>query len=111
MSWSQPNDRIGALEERCFDGLSAIDDVTLVTPREQKAGLICFQAAGIEPQDLTAQLRERGYTIRYVAQKPSPLAARISCGWWLTVDEVDGVVREIGSLAPSARLGQGRGSV
>lgn len=96
-------DRISYLGERCYSGLSAIDGVTMVTPQEQKAGLICFQVAGITPQDLTAQLRERGYTIRYVAQPPSPLVARISCGWWLTDDEIDGVVNEIRSLAAMAQ--------
>ncbi len=94
--------RIKALGERCYDGLAQIDGVTLVTPREQMAGIVCLQVAGIEPQELTKQLSERGYTIRYVAQKPSPLVARISCGWWLTEDEIDGVVSEIKNLTTAA---------
>ncbi|MCA9860266.1 MAG: aminotransferase class V-fold PLP-dependent enzyme [Thermomicrobiales bacterium] len=88
-------DRIRQLGERCYDGLATIPGIHLVTPRGQKAGLICFQIDGMTPQELTATLAERGYTIRYVEQKPSPLVARISCGWWLTEDEVDGVVDEI----------------
>jgi L-cysteine/cystine lyase len=97
-------DRIKVLGERCFDGLQQIEGVTMVTPRERMAGLVCFQVEGIEPLDLTAKLRDRGYTIRYVNQKPSPVVSRISCGWWLTEDEVDGVVREIGDLAADARV-------
>ena len=91
--------RIVALGERCYDGLAGVKGVTLVTPRDQMAGLICFQVEGMEPQDLTNQLRERGYTIRCVSQKPSPLVARISCGWWLTDEEVDGAIEEIEKLA------------
>jgi L-cysteine/cystine lyase len=95
--------RVKALGERCFEGLAGIDGVTMVTPRDQKAGLICFEVDGITPQDLTKELLERGYTIRYVAQPPSPLVARVSCGWWLTEDEVDGLVAEVGKLAAEVR--------
>jgi len=94
--------RVKALGERCFDSLQQIEGVKMVTPREQMAGLVCFQVEGMEPQDLTAELRDRGYTIRYVNQMPSPSVARISCGWWLTEEEVDGVVSEIGKLAAAA---------
>lgn len=95
-------DRIKMLGERCFDGLQKVKGVTMVTPRDQMAGLICFQVDGVGPQTLTAALSERGYTIRYVNQKPSPLVARVSCGWWLTEEEVDGLVREVAKLAADA---------
>ena len=96
-------DRVAALGERCYDGLASIKGVSLVTPRDQMAGLVCFELEGMTPQELTTQLRERGYTIRYVAQPPSPLVARISCGWWLTEGEVDGLIAEIGNLTAAAQ--------
>ena len=95
--------RVKELGERCYAGLAGIDGVRMVTPREQMAGLICFQIDGLSPQDLTKALLESGITIRYVDQAPSPQVARVSCGWWLTEDEIDRFVAEVGRIAAEAR--------
>ena len=48
------------------------------------AGLVNFNIAGLPPQEVTAQLYERGYTIRYVETAPCTVSARASIGWWNT---------------------------
>jgi len=91
--------RIAALGRRCRDGLAALGGVTVTTPADRMAGLVCFQVDGLAPQDVTARLYERGMTIRYVVYPPGPSIARVSCGWWNTEAEVDALVAAIAELA------------
>jgi L-cysteine/cystine lyase len=98
-------DRIAELGKRCWDGLRRTEGVTVITPRDAMAGLICFEIEGLHPRELTNLLEERGHTIRYVEYQPGPTVARISTGWWCTEEEVDEVVTAIGDIAanPPAR--------
>src|SRR5918994_4897934 len=59
-------DRIATLGADFRRRLTSIDGVTVVTPVESMAGLVNFTVAGLSPQEVTDQLYERGYTIRYV---------------------------------------------
>src|SRR5215204_5984151 len=84
-------DRIASLGADFRRRLTSIDGVTVITPSAPMAGLVNFTIAGLSPQEATAQLYERGYTIRYVETAPCSVSARASIGWWNTEEEVAGL--------------------
>lgn len=94
--------RIAALGRQVHDGLSRLDGVTVVTPRERMAGLVNFQVHGMRPQDVAAKLFGRNITIRYVDTRPCPVTARAAAAWWNTEEEVDRLVTAIGEIAADA---------
>jgi L-cysteine/cystine lyase len=94
--------RIATLGQRCYDALSRIGGVSMASPKHRLAGLVCFQVAGMTPQEVTAQLYERGFTIRYVACQPGPVIARVSNGWWNTEEEVDQLAATLADVIASA---------
>ncbi len=95
-------DRTAALGRRCWEGLSGIAGVTVTTPRDRMAGIVCFAVDGATPQELAAKLYERNLTIRYVAYPPGPTVARVANAWWNTEDEVDRLVAAVAELAVTA---------
>jgi L-cysteine/cystine lyase len=97
------HDRIATLGAEFRRWLTSIDGVSVITPSEPMAGLVNFTVAGLAPQEVTAQLFERGYTIRYVEIAPCTVSARASVGWWNTEEEVAGLAAAVADLA-------GRGS-
>jgi L-cysteine/cystine lyase len=99
-------DRIATLGAEFRRRLTSIDGVKVTTPSEPMAGLVNFTIAGLSPQDATAQLYERGYTIRYVESAPCTVSARASIGWWNTEEEVAGLAAAVTDLADR---GTGRG--
>jgi L-cysteine/cystine lyase len=96
-------DRIVALGAEFRRRLTRIDGVTVITPSEPMAGLVNFTVAGLSPQEVTAQLYDRGYTIRYVEYAPCTVSARASVGWWNTEEEVEGLAGAIADLALAGR--------
>jgi L-cysteine/cystine lyase len=92
-------DRIAALGQRCWTGLSEIERVTVTTPRKLMAGIVCFKVEGIHPRDVSDQLETRGFTIRFVEYAPGPTVARVSNSWWNTEEEIDGLVAAVGEIA------------
>src|SRR5215204_2998655 len=84
-------DRIATLGAEFRRRLMSINGITVITPNEPMAGLVNFTVAGLSPQEVTAQLYERGYTIRYVQTAPCTVSARASIGWWNTEEEVAGL--------------------
>jgi L-cysteine/cystine lyase len=96
-------DRIARLGAEFRRRLLGIDGVTVITPSEPMAGLVNFTIAGFSPQEVTTQLYERGYTIRYVATAPCMVSARASVGWWNTEEEVAGLAAAIAELARADR--------
>jgi selenocysteine lyase/cysteine desulfurase len=87
--------------------LTSIDGVKVATPSEPMAGLVNFTIAGLSPQDVTSQLYERGYTIRYVEYAPCTVSARASIGWWNTEEEVAGLAAAVADLADQGTGGGG----
>jgi L-cysteine/cystine lyase len=87
--------RLGADFRRWLVGIAG---VTVITPSEPMAGLVNFIIAGLGPQEVTAQIYERGYTIRYVEIAPCTVSARASVGWWNTDEEVSGLATAIADL-------------
>ena len=87
LDWAYP--RIAQLGQYAWDRLSRVDGVSMITPKNQMAGLTCFNLQGIEPPELVNQLFERGVIIRYIG---SPLCARVSTGFYNTEEDVDRLV-------------------
>src|SRR5215213_4717438 len=96
-------DRIATLGAEFRRRLTSIDGVKVATPSEPMAGLVNFTIAGLSSQDVTSQLYERGYTIRYVETAPCTVSARASLGWWNTAEQVAGLAAAVADLADRGR--------
>jgi L-cysteine/cystine lyase len=94
--------RARALGARFSDALSNADGVTLASPRDKHAGLVCFNVADMDPAGVADALYAKGFTIRYVNASPGPQVARASIGWWNTEDEVDALAMAVRTLATTA---------
>ncbi|HEY7022887.1 MAG TPA: aminotransferase class V-fold PLP-dependent enzyme [Ktedonobacterales bacterium] len=92
VGWEWVYQRIATLGRYCYDALSALDGVTLLTPREWMAGLVHFRVNGIAPADLTTKLDAAGFLIR---DTHDPDANRVSTGFYNTEAEIDDLCRAI----------------
>jgi L-cysteine/cystine lyase len=92
IGWEWVYQRIATLGHYCYDALSALDGVTMLTPRERMAGLVHFRVDGIAPADLTANLDATGFLIR---DTHDPDANRVSTGFYNTEAEIDDLCRAI----------------
>lgn len=99
--------RTAAMGRRCGEGLSRLTGVTVTTPPNRMAGLVCFQADGMTPQEMTARLYAQNLTIRYVAYPPGPTVARVACAWWHTEEEIDRLVAAIGEVVAAGATASG----
>ncbi len=90
--------RTAELGQRCRAGLAAIPGVEVLTPPDRMAGLVNFQVDGISPQEIAANLFERGLTIRYVDVRPCPVTARVANAWWNTDEEIDRLVAAVAAV-------------
>lgn len=84
-------ERIERLTTGAYDALAEMDGVTMVTPRDNRAGLLAFTFDGIEPAELTERLaEEHNVTIRYVNRYiNNPDAARVSIGWYNNEEDIE----------------------
>lgn len=78
--------RIASLGKLAHKTLSNIDGVEVITPRDRMAGLVSFNLAGMEPNDLVTALDERGFILRTI---PDPACVRLSTGFYNTEDEIE----------------------
>jgi L-cysteine/cystine lyase len=87
-------ERIERLGNGAYDALAEMDGVTMVTPRDAKAGLLAFTFDGIEPPDLSDKLAEdHNVTIRYVHKYiNNPDAARISVGFYNNEEDIEKLI-------------------
>jgi selenocysteine lyase/cysteine desulfurase len=92
VGWEWVYRRIATLGRYCYDALSALDGVTMLTPRIRMAGLIHFRVDGIAPADLTAKLDAAGFLIR---DTHDPDANRVSAGFYNTEAEIDDLCQAI----------------
>jgi L-cysteine/cystine lyase len=86
IGWDWAYLRIATLERYCYAALSALDGVTMMTPRERMAGLVHFCVDGITPVELTAKLEAASILIR---DTHDPDANRVSTGFYNTEAEID----------------------
>ncbi|HLW02654.1 MAG TPA: aminotransferase class V-fold PLP-dependent enzyme [Ktedonobacterales bacterium] len=87
--------RIAALGQYAYQALSAIEGVTIHTPKDHMAGLIHFSLEGIAPADVTTRLRERNIIIR---DTPEPAFNRASLGFYNTEAEIDQLASALADL-------------
>ena len=91
--------RIQEMATQLKDGLAAMTQVTVYTPRDPalSAGLVCFDVAGLSPDAVVARLLDR----RIVATTTpySPSYARLAPGLMNSPEEVETVLREVRALA------------
>ncbi|MDQ3045091.1 MAG: aminotransferase class V-fold PLP-dependent enzyme, partial [Chloroflexota bacterium] len=105
VGWEWLYARVATLGRLCCETLESIPLLSITTPREKMAGLVCFTVEGFTPQELTAELFKRGITIRYVAYPPGPIVARVAVGWWNTEEEIANLasaLSEIIAAGPAA---------
>jgi len=86
--------RTHALAARCRLAAADLPGVTVLTPAERHAGLVCLRLSGEEPARCVARLRGHGVIVREV---PDNGALRISCAFFNTEEEVDRAVRLVGA--------------
>lgn len=92
VGWDWAYQRIAALGAACYDALAALDGVTMITPRDQMAGLIHFNVAGITPAALCERMAGQGVIAR---QTPAPLAVRVATGFYTTHDDIARLIAAI----------------
>jgi isopenicillin-N epimerase len=90
--------RIHALNGTLKAGLAGLSKVRVITPLDEdlSAGLVCFEVAGLGPQEVVDRLHARG-----IIATMTPYAtayARLAAGIFNTEEEVDAAVREVAAL-------------
>jgi L-cysteine/cystine lyase len=83
--------------------IEGAEGVSVLTPKSAMGGIVNFTIQNLLPQEISASLYERGYTIRYVDTRPCSVSARASIGWWNTEEEVDGLSEAVLDLARVGR--------
>jgi L-cysteine/cystine lyase len=78
--------RIKELGQKAHDTLSNVDGVTVITPKGNMVGLIAFNLAGVEPNDLVMKLYDRGFILRTIHD---PDCVRVSTGFYNTEEEIE----------------------
>lgn len=71
----------------------------MVTPENRQASLVNFLPVGwsaAQMAGLVAELDERGYIIRSITHEP--FAIRVSCGFYNTEAEIDGLAVELAEI-------------
>jgi L-cysteine/cystine lyase len=91
-------DRVAELADSCYAQLCGIGGVEVITPADARAGLICFRVSEADLEACVAQLAAEGLTVRSVADTSS---LRVSCGFFNTQGEIDGLVAAVRRLSAS----------
>jgi L-cysteine/cystine lyase len=91
--------RIASLGKRCWEGLREVPGVSVITPADRMAGIVCFNVGGWPAKAVADALGQRGFIIRHVDQPPCPVSVRVSTGWWNSEDEIDGFVAAVRELS------------
>lgn len=96
---SRVTQRISELNQQLKQGLVKIPGITLHTPMSQdlSAGIVCFEVAGMSPEQVVTALRRRG-----IVASVTPYAtqyARVAPGLLNSPAEIETVLAEIHALA------------
>ena len=91
--------RIQALNDQLKQGLAAMRRITVHTPlaRDLSAGIVCFEVAGMSPDQVVTDLRRKG-----IVASVTPYAtqyARMAPGLLNSEAEIETVLKEIRALA------------
>ena len=92
-------ERVHALNGQLKEGLAGIGGVTLRTPlaAELSAGIVCFEVAGMAPEEVVARLRERRI-VASVTPYATPYA-RLAAGLLTSPEEVEETLGAVRALA------------
>jgi isopenicillin-N epimerase len=92
--------RIHELNRRCKDGLSELRKVKVHTPRadELSGGIICFEVAGLSPEETVARLRSKNVIASVTPEFYVPPYARVAPSLLTSEQDVDATVRAIAEL-------------
>lgn len=99
VGWDWAYQRIAALGGACHDALTALDGVTMLTPRDQMAGLIHFNVDGLTPAALCERLAHQGILAR---STPNPVAVRVATGFYTTSDDIARLIAGISEARQAA---------
>jgi L-cysteine/cystine lyase len=91
--------RIADLSAYTRQAAEKLDGVRLVTPENRQASLVNFLPVGwsaAQMAGLVSELTARGYVIRSIPHEPFCL--RVSCGFYNTEAEIDGMVEQIADI-------------
>ena len=96
---SRVTQRIQELNDQLKQGLAGMPRITLHTPisRDLSAGIVCFEVAGMSPDQVVTELRRRG-----IVASVTPYAtqyARVAPGLLNSPAEIETFLREIRGLA------------
>lgn len=92
-------DRIAQIAAYARRRISQVEGVRMVTPENRQASLVNFLPVGwsaAQMAGLVAELDERGYIIRSITHEP--FAIRVSCGFYNTEAEIDGLAVELAEI-------------
>jgi L-cysteine/cystine lyase len=101
VGWDWVYQRIDALGAACYDALAALDGVTIITPRDQMAGLIHFTVDGMTPSELCERMASQGVVARGT---PAPLAVRVATGFYTTHDDIARLIAAIREAQQTASV-------
>ncbi len=92
-------ERTHALNHRLKDGLRAMKHVTLRTPMDEArcAGIVCFDVAGLKPDEVVDRLKAKKIVISSTANTPS--YARMSAAIFNPEYEIDQALHAVRGLA------------
>jgi isopenicillin-N epimerase len=90
--------RIHELAGRCKQQLAALPKVTLHTPVEPElsSGIVCFEVAGLKPDEVVARLKAQHIVASSTPYLPS--YARLTPGLTNSPEEIDRTVAALGKL-------------
>lgn len=92
-------DRIANIAAYARRRIERLDGVRMVTPENRQASLVNFLPVGwsaAQMAGMVALLDERGYIIRSITHEP--FAIRVSCGFYNTEAEIDGLTMELAEI-------------
>jgi len=89
--------RADRLARRMADGLSAIEGVSVLTPRERMATLVTFRVHGWAGSEVQAELARQVFAVSETIDDLD--AVRLSIGYYNTDEELDRVQAAVGEIA------------
>lgn len=85
VGWDYAFTRIHGLSGELINALLNFDHVRLLTPRDQRVGLVSFQLRHQDPKEFVREAQARSIDIRVIAHRS---AVRVSTGFYNTEDEI-----------------------
>jgi L-cysteine/cystine lyase len=86
--------RTAEVASYCYKRLSELPRVEMVTPPDSRGSLVNIRLPGVDLDTCVAALSDQGFTVRSV---PDTQSLRISCAFFNTQDEIEGLIRALAS--------------